>query len=578
MAQDGRSSMAKKLSALWLDARSFKKRFFTAGAAMLGFCYTFLFFGPFEMIAFGGNAMSYGWQDIWWMLALFALTALVTGTALLSLLRGKIFNWTVNAVFCLTVCGYLQAALMNGSLGSLNGDSMDWHRMGASMLGNLGIWLLVFFAAGVLLYLARKLWRKAVIYISLLLVVMQIASTFSVMLTGGRGSDSVQNYGLTADGMYAYSQKDNIFVFVLDRLDYDYIDEVLKKDPAFFDDLEGFTGYTNAISAYARTQPALNHLLTGSETAYTCAAEEFYAESWNDGGRDLLGGMKQAGYSVELYTKLTYLFSDLAYAQERVDNVMSTQTLSATAVLPKLLRLSAYRYSPIAMKPFFWADTNYYNEDVFADGGNAYQFDDAGYAPGFVTATADRDSGSFKLYHFYGSHSPYTMDENGKTSEESTSALAQTMGSFRNLKAAFGRMKELGIYEDATIIITADHGSAVSDRKPLQKATRIGLFYKPSGSADTPLTWSAAPVCTDNISATLAKAAGIGDLTPYGTPLEEIGEEDTVERYYYKSVTAEGSYGEKEVYVYTVTGDAADFSNWTVKEVFRDLPDENSFY
>ena len=562
MAQTGIASILKKLSALWTDSRSYKKRFFTAGAAMLGFCYTFLFFGPFEMIAFGGNGMSYGWQDIWWILGLFALGVLAVSTVLVSLLRGKIFNWVVNAVFCVTVCLYLQAALMNGSLGSLNGDSMDWHQMGLSMLGNLGVWALIFCAGGLLLYLTRKLWRKAVIYISLLLVVMQLVSTVSVMLTNRRDTDSIQNYGLTTQGMYEYSQGQNIFVFVLDRLDYDYIQQVLQQDPAFFDDLEGFTGYTNAISAYARTQPALNHLLTGSENAYTCPSEDFFRDSWAEEGKDLLGGIRQAGYSVELYTKLSYLFSDLDYARERVDNVMSTQTLSPMAVLPKLLRLSAYRYSPIAMKPFFWADTNYYNDQVFVDGDGAYQFNDAAYAPGFVTATAERTEGAFKFYHFYGSHSPYTMDENGKASQETTSALAQTIGSFRNLKAAFARMKELGIYDSATIIITADHGSAVSDRKPLQKATRIGLFYKSAGSEKTPLTWSSAPVCTDNISATLAKAAGLEDLSVYGTPLEEVAQDDPVVRYYYN----------------TVTGDAADFSNWKVMQIYRDMPEENGFY
>ena len=262
-----------------------------------------------------------------------------------------------------------------------------------------------------------------------------------------------------------------------------------------------------------------------------------------------------------------------------MDNIAPTQTVDPWAVLPKLLRLSAYRYAPMSLKPFFWEDTNYYNEDIFRPSNtSAYQFDDAGYAPGFTTATAQGESGSFKLYHFYGSHSPYTMNADGTASQETTSVKAQTMGSFRNLMAAFAQMKQLGIYEDATIIITADHGSAVSDTKPLQKATRIGLFYKPAGSAGTPLVWSAAPVCTDNIPATLAKAAGIEDLTPYGTPLEAVAEDAQVTRYYYKTICTSGSYGETAYYKYAVTGDAADFGNWKLVEVIDSLPEANGFY
>lgn len=573
------STTVKKLKALWSDNRSWKQRLPVACAAMLAPCFTFLFFGPLEMIAFGGNAMSYTWQSIWWILALAALAVFLISAPLLSLLRGKVFHYTVNVIFCMTLCGYLQAALMNGSLGILNGDAVDWHLQAGAMAANLLAWVLIIVAGFFVLYLNRKLWTKAVTWICLILVVMQLASTFSIVLTGNQNTGSISDYNLTDSGMYAYGDGNNIFVFVLDRLDYDYITEVLREDPAFFKQLDGFTGYTNATSAYARTQPALNHILTGSETAYFCSREEFYRNSWTEDGKDLLGGLKARGYSVELYTTLTYLFSDVDFALDRVDNISKGQSVAPLAVLPKLMRLSAYRYSPIAAKPFFWADTNYYNEGVFSDGAeSAYQFNDAGYAPGFVTATAQRSGNCFKFYHFYGSHSPYTMNADGTASEESTSAKAQTMGSFRNLFAAFAQMKQLGIYEDATIIITADHGSAVSDQKPVQKATRIGLFYKPSGSSDAPFTWSDAPVCTDNISATIAKAAGLDNAPLYGTALEDVANDPNAVRYYYKSQAVNGSSDERTVYRYEITGDAADFNHWKIVETTEEIPEENSFY
>lgn len=573
------SPITKKIQALWADKRTYVQRLLPAGAAAFAFCFTFLFFGPFEMIAFGGNAMTYGWQDIWWFLALTALIVFAATTLLVSLLKGKLFNCAVNLLFSLTVCGYLQAALMNGSLGILNGNPVDWHNSTGSMLLNLFAWAILFTGFSFVLYLSRKLWSKMVNLICILLAVMQLASTFSIVLGSTTGKNDIEDYALTDAGMYQYANRDNIFVFVLDRLDFDYIQDILKQDPDFFGALDGFTGYNNAISAYARTQPALNHLLTGSETAYTCSTDDFYKNSWTEDGKDLLGGMKAQGYTVEIYTTLQYLFSDLSYAQNRVDNIRPTETLDPMAALPKLLQLSAYRYSPIALKPFFWADTSYYNSDVFVPGGNTfYHYDDAGYAPGFVTATADRSQPGFKLYHFFGSHNPCTMNADGTASDGTTSVREQTMGCFRNLFAAFKQMKELGIYEDATIIITADHGAAVSDRKPLQKQTRIGLFYKPSGSAGTPFVWSGAPICTDNISATLAQAAGIRNASAYGVPLEDVAEDSGVVRYYYKTECINGSSDERTVYKYAVTGDAADFRNWEIVEIIEDLPDENGFY
>ncbi len=560
----------KRLKALWADSRSFWQRALTAGAVLLALSFTFVFFGPMEMVAFGGNSLEFSYQNVIGLLALAALAVFAVGTVLLALLRGKIYNYVLCTLFSLTLCGYLQAAFLNGELGALTGDAIDWVTYRFAMILGLGFWLLVLLVLFFVMYLNRKIWSKAVTFISLILVVMQLAPTVGI-LSGSYADTEVKDigsYSLSQAGMFEFSAEDNIFVFVLDRLDYDYIEEVCKEDADFFAPLDGFTSYTNATSIFARTQPALNHLLTGSdELAYTISEEEYYTRSWTEGDKDVLGALQAQGYTNEMYSNIKYLFSDAAYAVERVDNVTDGKgAMQKGMVVKKLMYLSAYRYAPTVFKPFFWADTNYYN-DVFAPTEvEKYSFNDTAYAPKFLTATAERSGKNFKLYHFYGPHAPYTMKADGTKSDKPTTVKDQTMGSFRNLFAAFEQMKKLGIYENATIIITADHGAAINDSKPVSKPTRIGLFFKPSGSAGTPLKTSSAQVSTDQIPATLLKAAG-ADYTAYGKALDEIGENEQITRVYYKSVTDPETRNEKQVYKYNITGDAADFNNWKVVEV-----------
>ena len=549
-------------------------------------CYTVLFFAPFEMLAGGSNAMSYTHRDVWHILALFALFVFLLGTALLMALKGKAYRITLTTLFALPLCCYVQSLLMNRSLGVLNGDPYTVNT-GFAIFNTL-VWLAVFAGCYYVLYKSRNVWRSVLLYGTVALLVMQGASTVSLALKDAPANASIQEYSFSTEDMYQYSKEDNVFVFVLDRLDYEYIERVTKKDPDFFNDLDGFTCYTNAMSVYARTQPALNHLLTGSETAYRVSAQDFFTDSWTEDGKDLLGGLQARDYTVELYTKPTYLFGSADYAEKNVDNLTKTSSLRPMAVLPKLLRLSGYRCAPNAIKGLFWSDTNFYNQNVFeTDGVQGYDFDDPAYAPGFCSATAGRTENSFKFYHFYGSHSPYSMRADGTAAVEGEEVTVedQTMGSFRNLYAAFRQMKALGIYENATIIITADHGAAISDRKSIGqimedhgKVPRIGLFYKPSGSAGTPLTYSAAPVSTDNIPATIAKAAGFEDLTPYGTPLDQVAEDAQLIRPYFKTVTPKGAGWETGVYEYAVTGDVSDFDSWKEVKVTEDLPEANSFY
>lgn len=547
----------------------YQNRLAQSAVVMLAACFTFAFYGPLEMVAFSADSLVFGWRDVVWPLAGVAFVIFSVGALLLALLRGKIFNYSVSVVFALTVTGWLQAALMNNELGTLTGDPLVWTDMTWSIVGNLCIWVAVLVAVLIFMYLRRALWQKAICFISAVLVVMQLVPAVGIFAGMYDTQSSTSDSFLSQKGMYEFSSRENVFVFVLDRLDYDYIEKALREDPHMLDGLDGFTSYENAISAFARTRPALVQLLTGyTEDAYKVSAKTFYQQAWDRKQPNLLQELEQRDYSVSAYTKLNYLFSDLTYAKDLNNFGNGKGDLRTGLVVKKLMNLSAYRYAPMAMKPYFWADTNYYNTDAYAY--SAYQFDDAGYAGRFAESTADLQQNSFKLYHFYGPHAPYTMNADGTASETATTVTAQTRGSFANLLRIFDRMKELGIYEDATILITGDHGNAVSDRKPIQKATRIGLFYKPAGSAGTPLTVSDAPVSTVNIAPTLLKAIG-ADYS--GKALDEVTM-DTV-RYTYKSVIGENTGKEVGVYTYAVTGDAADFKNWQIID-YTDT--QNSFY
>ncbi len=577
-ASETKAKIVKKLKALWTDSRSYLNRALFLGAVMLAFSYTFIFFGPFEMVAFGGNSMNYTYKDIVWMLLGLAAAVTVVVTLLGALLRGKIFNYFTSSMFVITICGYLQANFLNGGLGALTGDAIDWILYRNKMLLGLAIWLGVLLVVFFIMYLWRPLWKKMVLFLSILLLVMQITPTFGIVLGFyERAQQDTAGYSLSDEGLAEYSKNGNIFVFVLDRLDYDYIEGVLKKDPDFFKKLDGFTMYENAISQFARTQPALSHIVTGQEQlAYKMAPKDYYQQIWTAAGEgnSLPELLSKEGYTTELYANPKYMFSEVEFPLENIKNYGNNNgRLQKKELLGKLMNLSAYRYTPIALKPYFFEDTNYYN-DVFVETGyKQYVLDDVKNAKKLFEATADREEKSFKFFHFFGSHSPYRINEDGSRSEKKTNVTAQTMGSFNNLYRIFDQMKKLGIYKDATIIITGDHGAAVSDKTPMQKETRIGLFYKPSGSEGTELVMSKAQVMSDNIPATILKNAG-ADYSAYGKALDDIGEDETVERYYYKHIVDQNR-KEVQVYKYSIDQDASNLDNWKVEEI---MDIEQGFY
>lgn len=568
-----------RIKDIWADKRSYKKRLIIAGAAFLAACFTFIFFGPIELVAFSGGSLVFSYRDVIWLMLGAFLVVWVALSFLVSLLRGKVFNYTVCVVFAFTLSGYIQAMFLNSSLGTLTGDAIDWHALKFELILGLVVWVAILIACFTLMYLHKRIWANTIKYVSLALVLVQIVPLIGIIFGAYETKNvTLGESKLTIQGMYDYSENKNTFVFVLDRLDYDYIEEVLKEDPAFFDNLDGFTMYDNAISSFARTKPALNHILTGcEELAYNVSESEYFKNSWFEDEKDILRDISEEGYSVEIYTEANALFSDKNYMERYIKNYSSGfGNMNYPTAFSKLINLSVYRYAPIFIKPFFWADTTYYNNGVLnADNSAPYTFDDPLFMGDLKNGTASLTQNSFKFFHFNGPHAPYNMDRNGNNSPESTSPSEQLIGCMKHLGDLFEKMKELGIYDDATIIITADHGAAMYDDRPLVKATRIGLFYKPSGKSGETLKHSSAPVCTDNISATIIKSVG-AEYSKYGRALDDIGENEDITRYYYKSVTQWGGADiEVKVHKYEVKGDASKFENWVEVEQ-KDI--EHSFY
>ena len=136
-------------------------------------------------------------------------------------------------------------------------------------------------------------------------------------------------------------------------------------------------------------------------------------------------------------------------------------------------------------------------------------------------------------------------------------------GVFGMIFSYFDQLKQLGLYEDATIIITGDHASAISDRRDVEGPRVTALFVKRSGDAGKPLAYSAAPVCQADLRAEIVSSAGLVTQHSYGTAVSEVTDPDRVRKYCFEKTLEDGTH---QIVEYRVTGDANDFGNWEIVE------------
>lgn len=258
-----------------------------------------------------------------------------------------------------------------------------------------------------------------------------------------------------------------------------------------------------------------------------------------------------------------------------IDNVASAKkTIDYKAMIKQMLYLSIYRYSPEAMKPYFVADTNMLSKivGVAPDADSALYVEDdpafwSGYKEKGLTVNEEIE-GRFLFYHLSGAHPPYTMNEDAERvngNETAENRNAQIVGNMNMIFRYIDELKEKGLYEETTIIITTDHArpprgdGTVAD---IMGSRVLTLMVKPAGAdSNMPMQISNRQVCQDNLRASIISYFGL-DTMDYGRTIESIGEEESMIRRVW--MRGEIGFVEDKMYTFEITGDANDFSNWKI--------------
>lgn len=173
-------------------------------------------------------------------------------------------------------------------------------------------------------------------------------------------------------------------------------------------------------------------------------------------------------------------------------------------------------------------------------------------------------SSAFRFYHMRGPHAPFYLSDDMRYEPTGRRATrnSQGRGSMKIVYEYMRQLKELGLYDDATIIITADHGQGYildSDKTSGQpdRTSRPIFFVKEPNQANDTMKISNAPVSQAELIPTIMKAFGI-DWKQYGKTFDEIGEDEQRERMY-------GDIYDYFNVQYVIDGNAADLNSWSIK-------------
>ena len=321
--------------------------------------------------------------------------------------------------------------------------------------------------------------------------------------TGGDGLThtnlvSQTETALTEDGLYTVSSKNNVIVFVLDTYDQTLLNTVLRQNPDLLSEMTGFTEFQNCTGAMIPTRFAVPYLLTGELPRVGEDSATYLAERYERG--TFLQDAKDAGYSVGLYTDslqigtLPQAEQDAIAATTVNMHKVSSSALDFGGTLSAMVQMALYRDAPWVLKSEFWYYTDQINGRIVAynpdadPGERVYTMNDPRYfgqlrKQGLSIDDSQGQAGSFRFIHLLGAHYPYSLDENGNDlGADNSTKEQQAQGSMRIVSEYLRQLKELGVYDQSTIIITADHGRWFLTPEPLTTTSTPIMLVKPATS------------------------------------------------------------------------------------------------
>lgn len=546
-----------------------KSRIFPAIISSVAVPFVLFITVPLDIYFNNLNEFLFGVNHFLFVNILICLLLSVLCFLLLMVLPDKIYSAARGLIAGVLLMLFVQSCFLNGNMNSLAGDGISTETVSAGIIKvNAIVWVFVpigFCAAAVLLN--GKEYSSLIFSIVCVSIMgsQLISTAVSGMTaeTASRGISStdaetggVYNF-LTTENMTSISSERNVFVFVVDRFDDSYALNALEKEPGIFDGLTGFTYFTDNISHYSHTFPSIVYMITGYEWDPGYYRDAYFRDAYSHA--DALEALSREGYSINIYTERFYCYFEHEALPECVSNagtctgMVLKSAVSAVKLPLRLDEMAMYRCFPHVLKNAFSSiSSTYCNQYLVPDNSNE-PYDMSNRAvkdcidrTGFCTT----DSNVFTFLHISGCH-----PADNETVTNNCFDAVKT--SFDIINPYLDEMKRLGVYNDATIIITGDHSAP--------NLQRTALFVKPSGSGDEELQYSSAQVSSTQLWASIFESEGIYADSTEGIPgYFDIEEDLDTTRYLVDYTFANNSFVE---YV-TFSGDSHDEANRTVTGSF----------
>ena len=522
------------------------------------FIFTFLFYGPLGLYLENAEELWFTLKDTLLIVSVVSILAFFLIMLFAVLLPSKAMVFITKLLFGVALALYVQGTYINTNYGGvLNGTEIDWEKYTAYGIWTLIVWIIcIFLPFGI--GLIKKLNAERIIMITaLFLTAVQIPALVIERINYTPSSQG--EFVVSTEGEFEFAEKNNVIIIAMDTLDEAYFQDFIEDHPDYISNLNGFVHYDNTLSSGAYTIIGVPAMLTGVPFKHESTYTEYINKIWSE--ENPIERLHDVGYDVRVYTEATFFSPS---SQNYISNFMpsSGKVGSYLILAEKLYKLTSFKFMQHYLKQFFWMDTAEFSEAQTSE--DRYKTNDGVFYSNFqkLGVTVNKQyKKAFRYYLLNGAHSPYRLTSEGVYGSETTSLKEQVEGVLKIVSEILNELKEKGLYDSSTIILTCDHGQK-------HVGEHSCFLYKAPNASDAYVT-SHAPVSVFDLPVLLNNISGkSSDTGEYGTDFLQLKEDEIRERHFFQN--AKGT-SRIQIDEYMTVSDAGDYDSLKLVSSYDDV-------
>jgi hypothetical protein len=287
-----------------------------------------------------------------------------------------------------------------------------------------------------------------------------LAATLVTLLTAGR--TPLRGVATDLSGAFQFSPDANVFVLLLDGLQSDVTDEILRSDPALAAAFDGFELYKDTMGVAPTTFLSLPAIHSGA--VYDGAGSIPAYFSGAIAHNSFMSRFADAGYRTLLVDAVADVCPDRIAGCLSGGDLVRTRAARLTLEGIRLLDLSLFRISPVDVKRRLYDNGNWFVGRVFL--GTSFEVNRIFEGHAVLNElgrrlSMDSAAPTLKFVHLFMTHVPFVMKTDCQSLAPEHSfdyLLPQSRCGLKSVAALLDHFKQNGLYDQTVILILADHG------------------------------------------------------------------------------------------------------------------------